>query len=105
MNRVVAHEGNEAPRIIVDVENYRARRREALESMARRSAEKAKEKQKPITLNPLNPRERRIVHMVLDDDPTIVTRSGGEGYLRKLVIVPAGADRRRRGSGPGPTRA
>jgi spoIIIJ-associated protein len=98
MNRVVAHDGGEATRIIVDVENYRARRREALESMARRSAEKAKEEQKPVTLNPMNPRDRRIVHMALQNDPTLVTRSAGEGYLRKLVIAPAGVDRRRRGS-------
>ena len=97
MNRVVAHDGGEATRIIVDVENYRARRREALESMARRSAERAKEKQKPVTLNPMNPRDRRIVHMALQNDATLVTRSAGEGYLRKLVIVPAGVDRQRRG--------
>jgi len=101
-NRVVAHDGAEGTRITVDAENYRARRREALESMARRSAEEAKEKQKPITLNPMSPRDRRIVHMVLQDDPSIITRSGGDGYLRKLVIVPAGVDRRRRSSGPQP---
>ena len=102
MNRVVAHDGGESARIIVDVENYRARRREALESMARRSALEAKEKQKPITLNPMNPRDRRIVHMALQDDPSLVTRSAGVGYLRKLVVMPAGADRRRRSGGRRP---
>ena len=90
LNRVVAREG-EPGRIVVDSQDYRARRRQSLEDLARRMGEQAKRKRKAIALNPMSPRDRRIVHLALQEDPALSTRSSGRGYFRKLIIIPAGA--------------
>jgi spoIIIJ-associated protein len=96
LNRVAARDEGASTRILVDSENYRARRREALEDMARRMGEQAKKKQKTVTLNPMSPRDRRIVHLILQEDEALVTKSSGKGYFRKLIIIPAGMVRSRR---------
>jgi spoIIIJ-associated protein len=95
VNRIAGHDdgGAGAGRLIVDSQDYRARRREALEALAHRLAERARQRGKPVTLNPLSPRDRRIVHLALHGDPTLSTRSAGTGYYRKLVIVPEGGRR------------
>jgi spoIIIJ-associated protein len=51
-----------------------------------------------VTLNPMSPRDRRIVHLALQDDISIVTRSQGQGYFRRLLIVPAERARKLRAS-------
>jgi spoIIIJ-associated protein len=89
LNRVVAHAGDSS-RIVVDSENYRARRRRSLEDLARRMGEQAKKRRKAIALNPMSPRDRRIVHMVLQEDASLSTKSAGKGYFRKLIIIPEG---------------
>ncbi|MFI5394847.1 MAG: RNA-binding cell elongation regulator Jag/EloR [Candidatus Binatia bacterium] len=89
LNRVVAREGG-ATRVVVDSQNYRTRRRQSLEELARRMGEQAKKRRKTVALNPMSPRDRRIVHMVLQADPSLSTRSSGKGYFRKLIIIPAG---------------
>jgi spoIIIJ-associated protein len=89
LNRVVAHAGDSS-RIVVDSQNYRARRQRSLEDLARRMGEQAKKRRKAIALNPMSPRDRRIVHMVLQEDPSLSTRSSGKGYFRKLIIIPEG---------------
>lgn len=89
LNRVVVRDNGEG-RIVVDSQNYRARRRRSLEELARRSGEQAKKRRKAVALNPMSPRDRRIVHMVLQADPSLSTRSSGKGYFRKLIIIPAG---------------
>lgn len=96
LNRVAARDEGGSARIVVDSENYRARRREALEELARRMGEQAKRKQRMVTLNPMSPRDRRIVHLILQEDASLVTKSSGKGYFRKLVIIPAGMVRSRR---------
>jgi spoIIIJ-associated protein len=96
LNRVATRDEAGAARIVVDSENYRARRREALEDLARRMGEQAKTKQKLVTLNPMSPRDRRIVHLILQEDPSLVTKSSGKGYFRKLIIIPAGMVKSRR---------
>jgi spoIIIJ-associated protein len=88
VNRAVGHDEERASHIEVDANDYRGRRRAALEALARRMAERARSKGKPVALNPLNPRERRVVHLVLQGDPTLTTRSAGSGFYRRLVIVP-----------------
>lgn len=90
LNRVVARDGD-STRIVVDSQNYRARRRQSLEELARRMGEQAKKKRKAVTLNPMSPRDRRIVHLILQEDPSLSTKSSGKGYFRKLIIIPAGA--------------
>jgi len=89
LNRLVARDNGDG-RIVVDSQNYRARRRQSLEELARRSGEQVKKKRKPIALNPMTPRDRRIVHIVLQADSSLITRSSGKGYFRKLIIIPAG---------------
>jgi spoIIIJ-associated protein len=93
INRVVGHDESRPPRIVVDSEDYRARRRQALEDLARRMGAQAKRKRRAVTLNPMSPRDRRIIHMMLQTDPSLTTKSSGKGYFRKLIIIPAGAGR------------
>ncbi|MFQ5666784.1 MAG: RNA-binding cell elongation regulator Jag/EloR [Candidatus Binatia bacterium] len=90
VNRIIARDEGGAARVVIDSQNYRARRRETLEDLARRMAEQAKKRGKPVTLNPLSPRDRRIVHMILQQDTSLSTKSTGSGFFRKLIIVPAG---------------
>ncbi len=95
INRIAGRRpGGDALRVRIDVERYRERRQESLEQLARRLAAKAKETGRIVTLNPLSPRDRRIVHLTLEPDPSVSTRSEGEGHFRKVLIVPEGAQRR-----------
>jgi spoIIIJ-associated protein len=93
LHRIVAHGEDTGARLVVDAENYRLRRRESLEDLARRVAERARRSGKPITLSPMSPRDRRIVHLALQGDTGMTTRSAGSGFYRKIVIAPAGARR------------
>jgi spoIIIJ-associated protein len=96
VNRVVFRDDMEhGVRVSLDVEGYRQRRQESLEQLALRLAAKARATGRLVTLNPMSPRDRRIVHLTLQSDASVSTRSEGEGHYRKLVIVPAG-DRRSR---------
>ena len=88
LNRMVARGDEEEAHLVLDAEGYRERRRQSLESLALRLGERAKRRRKTVTLNPLSPRDRRVVHLVLEDDPLVNTRSVGRGYLRRLSIVP-----------------
>jgi len=75
-------------RINVDVEGYLETRKINLENLAMKLADKCKRIGKPISLGQLSAYDRRIVHLVLKDDPDVRTKSKGEGYLKKLVILP-----------------
>jgi spoIIIJ-associated protein len=66
----------------------------SLVELALRLGERAKRWRKTVTLNPLSPRDRRIVHLALRDDRLLTTRSVGEGFHRRLLIVPEGAQKR-----------
>jgi spoIIIJ-associated protein len=88
VEKVVNKRNNNRIRVLVDVEGYLETRKENLESMAFRLAEKAKKIGKPISLGQMNAYDRRIVHIALKDFPEVLTRSRGEGRLRKLVIFP-----------------
>jgi len=74
--------------IIVDIEEYRARRVEHLTHLAQRMAQQAVESGRSQALEPMTPNERRIVHLVLRDDTRVFTESTGEGERRKVVIFP-----------------
>ncbi len=89
VNRIVFRDDTEPGlRVSLDVEGYRERRQKSLEELAERLAAKARETGRFVTLNPMSPRDRRIVHLALQSDPSVSTRSEGEGHYRKLVIVP-----------------
>ncbi len=96
LNRMVAREEEEGAHLILDAEGYRERRRQSLESLALRLSERAKRRRKTVTLNPLSPRDRRVVHLALEADPLVVTKSMGRGHFRRLLIVPEGAGNNRR---------
>ena len=73
---------------VVDVNGHRARRAEALQKLALRMAEQALESGRTMTLEPMPPSERRIVHMTLRENPAVTTQSVGEGDHRKVTIIP-----------------
>ena len=75
-------------RVQVDVENYMEDRKEKLQGLALRLAEKVKRSGKPVTIGQMTGHDRRIVHLTLKDDNKIRTQSMGEGFIRKLVIFP-----------------
>lgn len=72
----------------VDSGNFRRNREEELVALAKRTAEAVREKGGPITLEPMNPTERRIVHITLSDEPDVTTESEGEGYFKQVVVFP-----------------
>src|SRR4030095_15282261 len=82
--------GMEGPHIVVDIENYRQRRRKALEDMALRLGEKAKRQRKTVTVDALSAADRRIIHAALQDDPWVSTKSLGQGAYRRLLIIADG---------------
>lgn len=80
-------------RIVVDVEGYRERRAKLLRDMALRAAERAQRYRQPIFMDPMMPAERRIVHLALQDHPSVSTHSIGEGENRRVVVSPRQAQR------------
>ena len=72
----------------IDVEGYRRRREESLRGLALRMADRVKSTGQSVTLEPMPPNERRIVHLALAEDPTVITVSIGEGESRKVAITP-----------------
>lgn len=75
-------------RLILDAENYRARRKESLEDLAHKLADRARKERRPAGGGPMNAMERRIVHMALLDHPHVTTKSVGQGQDRKVVVYP-----------------
>lgn len=74
--------------VVVDVEGYRHRRRQKIEDMARRAADRAARQHAPVRMRPMTAYERRVVHMVLRDDRRVVTGSEGADPFRQVVISP-----------------
>lgn len=75
-------------RVIVDVERYRQRREHTVREIAYRAARQVKATGDPITLDPMQPFERRAIHIALEDDPDVTTVSVGEEPNRRLVVEP-----------------
>jgi len=94
-------QSSEGAHIIVDIENYRERRRRSLEDMALRLGEKAKRQRKTVTVDALGPADRRIIHAALQDDPWLTTRSLGQGSYRRLLIIPEGDRKIKNQAAPG----
>ena len=74
--------------VIIDVESYKNRQRQKLESLARSSANKAVSQGRSVKLRPMTPYERRIIHVALRDDSRVETASEGEGVGRHVVVLP-----------------
>ena len=75
-------------RVKIDTEDYRRRRKETLENLAKNMASKVKRTKKAVTLEAMNPYERRIIHSALQDDKYVTTHSEGEEPYRHVVVVP-----------------
>ncbi len=79
-------------KIILDIEGYRQRRERSLKDMAIKLAEKVKYERKNVTLDPMMPNERRIIHLTLQNHPDVITFSQGEEPMRRVVISPKNQD-------------
>ena len=75
-------------RVKVDTENYRKRRQDTLENLAKNIAFKVKRTKRSVSLEPMNPYERRIIHSALQNDKYVTTHSEGEDPYRKVIITP-----------------
>ena len=84
---VVNKETNGYVRVKVDTENYRERRKATLENLAKNIAFKVKRTRRPVSLEPMNPYERRIIHSALQNDKYVTTYSEGEEPYRKVVVT------------------
>ena len=86
-NRVANKHQSGYVRVKLDTENYRARREETLRHLAKNIAYKVKRNRRPVSLEPMNPYERRIIHSALQSDPYVTTHSEGEEPYRKVVVT------------------
>ncbi len=84
---VVNKGSNEYVRVKVDTENYRKRRKDTLENLAKNLAYKVKRTKRPVTLEPMNPYERRVIHSALQNDKYVSTHSEGDEPFRRVVIT------------------
>ncbi len=84
---VVNKDGEEYVRVKVDTENYRQRRKDTLENLAKNISFKVKRTGKTVTLEPMNPYERRVIHSALQNDKFVETHSEGEEPFRRVVVA------------------
>jgi spoIIIJ-associated protein len=93
VNKIVNKALDKKVDVVIDSEDYRKRREESLTQLANKMGDKVKKANKAVTTAPLNPHDRRIVHLTLKDDPELETRSRGEGLLKRVVILPKHKER------------
>ena len=89
LNLVCSKQINRRVAFGVDVDGYRRRREESLVELAKRTAARVRGSGRSVTLEPMPPSERRIIHLALQDDPGVMTVSIGEGEARKVAITPS----------------
>ena len=87
-NRVANKSQDGYVRVKLDTEDYRKRRKQTLENLTKNIAYKVKRSRKPISLEPMNPYERRIIHSALQADDRVSTHSEGEEPYRRVVVTP-----------------
>ena len=88
-NRLLTRLSGEESKLIFDSGSYRGQREKELRLMASKAAERVKVSKVPFSFDPMNPNERRIIHLALADDQTIRTESQGNGEHRRVTIHPA----------------
>ena len=88
VTKILSKQTQKKPRVVIDIESYRERHKQSLIELALKHGEKAKRIGKPVTLNPMNAHDRRIVHLALQTDKDIKTKSRGEGLYKKIIIYP-----------------
>jgi spoIIIJ-associated protein len=89
LSKAINRADTERKMIMVDSEAYRKRREESLLNLAEKIREKVKKTKKPVSLSHMNAHDRRIIHLALQEDAALVTKSRGEGEYRKILILPA----------------
>lgn len=87
-NLAVNKNAEEYVKVKIDTEDYRKRRRETLENLAKNIAFKVKRTKRPVSLEPMNPFERRVIHSTLQNDRFVTTHSEGEEPYRHVVVTP-----------------
>ncbi len=87
LSLVINKDTDDYMKVKLDTENYRARRKETLENLAKNLAHKVKRIHRPVYLEPMNPYERRVIHSALQNDKYVETHSEGEEPYRKVVIT------------------
>jgi len=85
---IISREMQGRANIVLDVEGYKTRREVALRKLAQTMAAQARQMGRTMTLEPMPPNERRIIHITLRDDDTVTTESVGTGDQRRVTIVP-----------------
>jgi len=85
-NIVANRHSSKRTRVIIDAEGYRKRREEVLQQLANRLAHRVERNQESVMLEPMSAHERKIIHMTLQDNPKVLTRSEGEEPNRKVII-------------------
>ena len=88
VNLIVRKQYGEGVRVVLDVENYRQRRESSLRDMADKVASRVVQTSRSITLEPMPPADRRIIHTSLSEHPGVNTQSTGEGENRKVMVMP-----------------
>lgn len=88
LNLLLAKNRRQWPRIVIDIENYRARREDSLRTLADRLAYRVRRNGRPFTLEAMPASDRRVIHLALRDRPDVETYSIGEGPARRVVIAP-----------------
>ena len=88
VNKMVNRQPKDRIRVIVDTENYRNRREEKLVSIAHRLGDRAQRQRTTVATGPLNPQERRVIYLALQNNPELSAKSEGEGKLKRVVIMP-----------------
>lgn len=88
VSRILSRQTAQNVSVIVDTENYRARREESLRELAQQLREKVRKTGKPITTGLMNTSERKVIHIALKDDPDVKTKSKGEGLMKRMIIYP-----------------
>ncbi len=91
-NQFAMRTSEDAPRVVVDAEGDAEKRTDFLERLARRAAGRATDTGRSVALDPMNGRDRRVLHMTIRDMDSVATMSVGEGRYRQVVVVPEGAD-------------
>jgi spoIIIJ-associated protein len=89
LNLIVSNKIQSDKKIILDIEGYREKREKALRRLSKDIAHKVIRTGKPWTLEPMNPFERRLIHLTLQNDSRVSTKSEGEGIYRKVKVSPA----------------
>lgn len=87
VNLMVARRVGHRVSVVVDAERYRERRRDALQALAQRTADRVRRSAKPVALEPMSASERRVIHTALAQDQDVTTQSEGEGPNRHVVVL------------------